>query len=116
MPASLDHPEPVGLAEPDWESLQRSPEFARLRKAVRGFAFPMTAAFLVWYVLYVLLADYAHGFMSTKVFGNVNLGLILGILQFVTTFTIAIMYARYAGRKMDPLADQLRAEIEGGSR
>ncbi|WP_353647542.1 DUF485 domain-containing protein [Nakamurella sp. A5-74] len=101
---------------PDWEALQASPEFARLRKAVRGFAFPMTAAFLAWYLLYVLLADYAHDFMGTKVFGNVNLGFVLGLLQFITTFAIAILYSRYAGRKMDPLADELRAQIEGAGR
>lgn len=115
MSASLDKPDPPGVAEPDWESIQRSPEFDRLRRALRSFVFPWTVAFLAWYVLYVLLADYAHGFMSTRVFGNVNLGLILGILQFVTTFIIAILYSRYAARKMDPLADRLRAQIEGGS-
>lgn len=98
---------------PDWEALQASPEFARLRRAVRGFAFPMTAVFLAWYLLYVLLADYAHDFMGTRVFGNVNLGFVLGLLQFLTTFAIAIAYSRYASRKMDPLADQIREQIEG---
>ena len=46
----------------------------------------MTGLFLAWYLLYVLLADYAHDFMSTKVVGNINIGLILGLLQFVSTF------------------------------
>ena len=119
MATPLDkHPatEAVPPSGPDWEAVQASPEFVRLRKAVRGFAFPMTAVFLAWYLLYVLLADYAHDFMGTRVFGNVNLGFVLGLLQFVTTFAIAIAYSRYAGRKMDPLADQLRAEIEGAAR
>jgi len=101
-------------APADWEGVQDSPEFGRLRHAVRGFVFPMTVAFLVWYFLYVLLADYAHGFMSTKVFGNITWGLILGLLQFVSTFLIALWYSRYANKRMDPLADELRAEIEGG--
>ena len=98
----------------DWEGVQDSPEFGRLRHAVRGFVFPMTVAFLVWYFVYVLLADYAHDFMSTKVVGNINWGLILGVLQFVSTFLIATWYSRYANRRMDPLADDLRAHIEGG--
>ena len=33
----------------EWETLQDSPEFARLRHALRSFVFPVTAAFLVWY-------------------------------------------------------------------
>ena len=32
-----------------------------------------------WYFAYVLLADYAVGFMSTKVWGNINVGLIMGL-------------------------------------
>lgn len=125
MVAPLDKPgspgadparDPVPPTGPDWVAVQASPEFARLRKAVRGFVFPMTVAFLVWYLLYVLLADYAQGFMGTKVFGNVNLGIVLGLLQFVTTFLIAILYSRHAGRKMDPLADELRDRIEGVAR
>ncbi|MEJ7650932.1 MAG: DUF485 domain-containing protein [Nakamurella sp.] len=118
MATPLDKPmsDAAPPGAPDWETIQDSPEFARLRRAVRGFAFPMTAAFLAWYLLYVLLADYAHDFMGTRVFGNVNLGFVLGLLQFLTTFAIAIAYSRYAGRKMDPLADELRAQIEGTTR
>ena len=39
--------------------------------------------------------------------------LIFGVLQFVSTFLIAWLYARYADRKFDPLADELRDQIEG---
>ncbi|HEV2781488.1 MAG TPA: DUF485 domain-containing protein [Actinophytocola sp.] len=101
---------------PDWSAVEQSADFAVLRRRLRGFVFPMTAAFLVWYLLYVLLSDYAHGFMSTKVFGNINIGLIFGLLQFVSTFVITWLYVRYANRKLDPIADKIRAEIEGGAK
>ena len=101
---------------PDWVTIEESADFAVLRRRLRNFVFPMTAAFLVWYLLYVLLSDYAHGFMSTKVFGNVNVGLIFGLLQFVSTFLITWLYTRYADRKLDPVADKIRHEIEGGDR
>jgi uncharacterized membrane protein (DUF485 family) len=119
---TLDEEEPMGNPTPptaeteaavDWEGVQVSPEFGRLRHAVRSFVFPVTVLFLVWYFLYVLLADYAHGFMSTKLWGNFNVGLLLGVLQFVSTFLIAIWYSRYANKKMDPLADELRGQIVG---
>ena len=99
----------------DWQQVQSSPEFAELRRRLRTFVFPMAILFLAWYLLYVLLADYAHGFMATKVFGNVNVGLIVGLLQFVSTFVITWLYVRYANRKLDPGADKIRAEIEGES-
>lgn len=89
-------------------------EFEALRRAFRRFVFPMTAAFLIWYALYVLLSAYARNFMSTKVVGHINVALIFGLLQFVSTFLIAWAYARYADRKLDPLADSLRASVESG--
>jgi uncharacterized membrane protein (DUF485 family) len=73
----------------------------------------VSALFLLWYLLYVLLADYAHGFMSTKLFGNITVGLVFGLLQFVSTFVITGLYVRYANRKLDPVADKIRAEVEG---
>ncbi len=95
-----------------WTEVQASPEFAELRHRLRRFVFPMTAVFLVWYLVYVLLADYAHGFMSTKVVGNINVALILGVLQFVSTFVITGLYVRYANREIDPRAEEIRAEVE----
>ena len=99
----------------DWEGVQASEEFGRLRRALRGFVFPMTVAFLVWYLLYVILCAFARDFMSTKVFGNVNIALLFGLLQFVSTFLIAMAYSRHTNRKVDSLADDLRDQIEGGA-
>jgi uncharacterized membrane protein (DUF485 family) len=102
------------LPEPGrWTEVQASAAFADLRRRLRRFVFPMTAVFLVWYLVYVLLADYAHGFMATKVIGNINIALILGLLQFVSTFVITGLYVRYANRNLDPKADEIRTEIEG---
>ena len=63
--------------------MQASPEFQELRRRLRSFVFPMTGFFLTWYVMYVLLSTYASDFMSIEVFGNINLGLLLGLGQFV---------------------------------
>nr|WP_221380531.1 DUF485 domain-containing protein [Actinoplanes polyasparticus] len=94
-----------------YRAVQDSEEFGRLRRAARSFVFPMTVAFFLWYALYVLLSAYARGFMGTKVVGNINVALIFGLLQFVTTFLIAWYYSRYADRKIDPLADKILAEL-----
>jgi uncharacterized membrane protein (DUF485 family) len=97
-----------------YEEVQASSEFAELRSRFRKFVFPVSALFLAWYFLYVLLAAYAPDFMSTKVFGNINLGLIFGLGQFVSTFAITMTYARWADRQFDPTADRLREHIESG--
>ncbi|WP_312719755.1 DUF485 domain-containing protein [Mobilicoccus sp.] len=96
-----------------YRQVQESEEFKELRRSFRGFVFPCTIFFLVWYFAYVVLAAYFPEFMSTKVVSNINLGLILGLLQFVTTFGITIAYVRWADRVFDPRAEALRARISG---
>jgi uncharacterized membrane protein (DUF485 family) len=100
----------------DWESVQSSPEFQDLRHRLRSFVFPVTGLFLAWYLLYVLLANYAPAFMSAKIGGNITVGLVFGLLQFVSTFAITIWYVRYADRRLDPLAGQLRDELGDGEK
>jgi uncharacterized membrane protein (DUF485 family) len=98
-----------------YSAVEASDEFRGLRKALRSFVFPATVAFLAWYLLYVLLSAYARDFMAAKVIGNINVAFIFGILQFVSTFGIAIAYSKYAERKLDPIANRIRAELEGGA-
>ena len=93
---------------------QESAEFGELRRAHRSFAFPLTVGFIVWYLLYVLLSNYAGGFMGTKLFGNINVALVLGLAQFLTTFLIAWWYARHAAAKLDPKAEAIKSRMEAG--
>ena len=50
----------------------------------------------IWYAIYALLRAFAHDFAGKPVWGNINVGLILGPLQFVTTFAITALYIRFA--------------------
>lgn len=95
-------------------ALQNSDDFIELRTKFRKFVFPMTAAFLAWYFFYVLLAVFAHDFMGTRVLGNITWGLFLGLMQFVTTFAITIIYVRWAGREFDPRAEALAQKMGAG--
>ena len=94
-------------------TIQNSPEFAELRRKLRRFVFPMTALFLAWYASYVLLGAFAHDFMAIKVFGNINVGLLIGLGQFLTTFIITGLYVRFANWELDPRAAAIRAKLDG---
>ncbi|GAA4506798.1 MULTISPECIES: DUF485 domain-containing protein [Nonomuraea] len=95
-----------------YEQMQESTEFQELKRRFRRWTFPMTVAFLAWYLLYVVLSGWARGFMGIKLLGDINVGLVLGLLQFVSTFWIAWAYSRHAEKKLDPIADKLRHEVE----
>ncbi|MEO6766032.1 MAG: DUF485 domain-containing protein [Umezawaea sp.] len=110
--ATFDEPaKPLLVDEdgnPDFVAIQQSEEFKALRRRALVFVFPMTALFLTWYLTYVIASAYAHEFMSTRVFGVVNVGILLGLLQFVTTVVLTLSYARYAKRKLDPQVSVVR--------
>ena len=108
----MGEPERRLLTPEEYREAQASPEFQELRKRFRAFAFPMTVAFLAWYLLYVLLSTYAPDFMATPVFGNVNLGILLGLGQFVSTFVITHLYVAHANKRTDPIADEMRGRLE----
>ncbi|OKH83859.1 membrane protein [Mycobacterium sp. ST-F2] len=108
-----DRPERVAPTGEQFLAMQASPEFQELRTRLRRFVFPMTAFFLVWYGLYVALGAFAHDFMAIRVFGNINVGLLIGLGQFLTTFVITGLYVRFANRELDPRASAIRDELEG---
>lgn len=99
----------------EFAEVQRSPQFGELRRTHRTFAFPLTIAFVLWYLLYVLLSNYADGFMDTKVVGNINVALVFGLAQFLTTFLIAWWYSHHAATKLDPKAQAIKSRMEDGA-
>ena len=48
-----------------------------------------------------------------KPFLGLNLGLWLGIAQFITTFLITWAYVVYANKNIEPRAAAIREEMEG---
>ncbi|MFE3498510.1 DUF485 domain-containing protein [Kitasatospora sp. NPDC059146] len=100
--------DPAAPSRGDTPWIGDDPRFALLRARYRRFVFPVTAAFLLWFLAYVLCSAYARGFMAAEVVGNINVALVFGLLQFASTFGIALAYGRFAARRLDPLAEELR--------
>jgi uncharacterized membrane protein (DUF485 family) len=111
-----DAPDMAARHDPVYDDMHASPEFTELRRRYRGFVFPATLAFLTWYLLYVVLSNWAPDFMGHQLFGNINVALVFGLLQFATTFLLAYAYSQYANKKLDPLAAELLAGYEKGKR
>jgi uncharacterized membrane protein (DUF485 family) len=106
-----DVPPPTPL-EARYIAVQRSAEFQDLRHRYRRWVIPVTVASIAWYFLYVLLAAYAVDFMATEVLGHINVGLILGLAQFVTTFAVTQAYVSYADKHLDPRSAKIRHDME----
>ncbi|WP_066372676.1 DUF485 domain-containing protein [Herbidospora mongoliensis] len=94
----------------DLAALATDERFRLLKSRFRRLALTLVGAFLGWYFLYIALSAFARDFMALPAIGHVNVALLLGVLQFVSTFVLAWRYTRYARRMLDPLSAELRDE------
>jgi uncharacterized membrane protein (DUF485 family) len=92
--------------------VQRSAAFQEVRSRYRRFVGPAVAVFVLWYVAYVVTATAAPGFMARRVAGAVNVAMLAGLGQFLTTFLFAWAYARHARLRRDRAALELRWDTQ----
>jgi uncharacterized membrane protein (DUF485 family) len=94
------------------EAVGKDPEMAELEHRHQRFVWPVTIFFLVYYLSLPILAGTARDLMGTKVFGQFTFGYLFALSQFLMAFVVAGVYARWAARRMDPLAKDLREKLQ----
>ncbi|MFJ7902729.1 DUF485 domain-containing protein [Streptomyces sp. NPDC096198] len=92
--------------------VQRSAAFQEVRRRYRRFVLPGLAVFLTWYVGYVVAAQTAPGLMGRPVAGSLNVAMLAGLGQFLTTFLLTWAYARHARLRRDRAALELRWDTQ----
>jgi uncharacterized membrane protein (DUF485 family) len=92
--------------------VQRSAAFQEVRSRYLRFVVPGMIVFLAWYVAYVVAATTAPGLMARPVAGAVNVGMVAGLGQFLTTFLLTWAYARHARLRRDRAALELRWDTQ----
>ncbi|MDJ0381942.1 DUF485 domain-containing protein [Streptomyces sp. G-G2] len=88
--------------------VQRSAAFQEVRSRYRRFVVPATLGFFLWYIAYIVAATAAPGLMARPVIGAVNVALLAGLGQFLSTFVLTWAYARHARLRRDRAALDLR--------
>lgn len=109
-----------GAAEPDprpsaadiYLEVHRSDAFREVRRRYRRFVAPAALAFLLWYLAYVVAATTAPALMARPVAGAVNVAMVAGLGQFLTTFLLTWAYARHARLRRDRAALDLRWDTQ----
>ncbi|MEU0004657.1 DUF485 domain-containing protein [Streptomyces sp. NPDC006314] len=93
-------------------AVQRSAAFQEVRDRYRRFVVPGVIGFLLWYVGYVVMATTMPGLMARPVAGAVNVGMLAGLGQFLSTFLLTWAYSRHARLRRDRAALELRWETQ----
>ncbi|MFD3913351.1 DUF485 domain-containing protein [Streptomyces sp. NPDC058603] len=109
-PAGRDPGAPGGVTEAAgiYAEIQRGAAFQEVRGRYRRFVVPASLAFLGWYLAYVVAATAAPGLMARPVAGAVNVAMVAGLGQFLSTFLLTWAYARHARLHRDRAALELR--------
>lgn len=103
----------TGAAAADvYLEVQRSAAFQEVRRRYRRFVVPAFAAFFAWYVGYVVAATTAPELMARPVAGAVNVAMVTGLGQFLSTFLLTWAYARHARLRRDRAALELRWDTQ----
>ncbi|CAL9604999.1 hypothetical protein SUDANB176_05510 [Streptomyces sp. enrichment culture] len=92
--------------------VQRSEAFQEVRSRYRRFVVPAVVLFFAWYVAYVVTATTAPEWMARPVAGAVNVGMLAGLGQFLTTFLLTWAYVRHARLRRDRAALELRWDTQ----
>ncbi|MGV9848837.1 DUF485 domain-containing protein [Streptomyces sp. NPDC003442] len=95
-------------AQAVYTEVHGSAAFQEVRRRYRRFVFPAAAAFLIWYLAYVVAATTAPRLMARPVVGTLNVAMVAGLAQFATTFLLTWAYARHARLRRDRVALELR--------
>jgi uncharacterized membrane protein (DUF485 family) len=93
------------------EAVGKDPEMIELEQRHRRFVWPVTVFFLVYYLALPIIAGAAPDLMGTKLVGEFTFGYLFALSQFVMAFVVAWVYSRWAARRIDPLATDLRDKL-----
>jgi uncharacterized membrane protein (DUF485 family) len=87
-------------------------DLAELSRRRRRFVLPVLFGALGCYLLVLAAFAYWPGLVRRHVVGAINVAYVLAFSQFVMTFTVGVLYARYMRRACDPLAERIRLDLE----
>lgn len=105
------------LADGDrYVAVHDSAQFKALRRRSNAFTLWATVTFLGWWFLTILLAAFAPDFFRQDLGGPMNVGLLFVFLSFALVVAVPAVYLRYARTQLDPLSEQIRADLEGDPR
>jgi uncharacterized membrane protein (DUF485 family) len=93
------------------EAVGKDPEMVELEHRHRRFVWPATVFFLVYYMALNILAGTSPDLMGRKLFGEFTFGYLFALSQFLMAFVVAWVYSRWAARRIDPLATDLREKL-----
>ncbi|SCL41864.1 Uncharacterized membrane protein, DUF485 family [Micromonospora pallida] len=97
-------------------AVYESAQFKTLRRRSNSFIVWASVVFYGWWFVGISLAAFVPDFFRTGLGGPMNVGLLFILLSLLLVVAIAVSYLRFARERLDPLSEQIRADLEGDLR
>jgi uncharacterized membrane protein (DUF485 family) len=91
----------------DWRRIEGSEEFRELTRRRHRFLAVASLVSLGGFLVYLVLATFAHGFMGTRVLGGVPVAFLAAVSQVLLTWAVTWAYLRKADREFGPLEERV---------
>jgi uncharacterized membrane protein (DUF485 family) len=105
---------PNETSQTRWDQIAEGKPFKDLMAAKKLFIIPAFVFFVAYYFALPVLVGYAPQFMSTRVWGVVNLAYLFALSQFFMAWIIAGLYVK-AANTFDQLAKDILEKAGNGT-
>jgi uncharacterized membrane protein (DUF485 family) len=95
------------ITTPDWNALLADPRFQELHRRKSRFLWGLMAFSVLWYFALPVGAGWFPQTYARRVWGPVNVGLLMAWSEFAVAWGVAWWYARRASTHFDALAAEL---------
>ncbi|GAA1881015.1 DUF485 domain-containing protein [Asanoa iriomotensis] len=99
-----------------YSAVYDSAQFQALQRRSNTFIVWASVLFYGWWFTGIVLAAFAPGVFRQGVGGPLNVGILFLVLSFVLVGVVCLAYMRFASKRLDPVSDRIRADLEGGLR
>jgi|GraSoiStandDraft_40_1057318.scaffolds.fasta_scaffold619926_1 uncharacterized membrane protein (DUF485 family) len=93
-----------------------SARFKVLRQRSNRFLVWASVIFYGWWLLVIFLAAFVPAFFRQGLGGPMNVGLLFVLVSQTLVVAVAVVYLRFARTRLDPLSEEIRADLEGDLR
>jgi uncharacterized membrane protein (DUF485 family) len=96
------------------EKILNSEEFKHLVKTKKIVSFLLTLIEIIIYFGFIFLIAYKKAFLSQKIWGDINIGITLGIVIILVSWILTGIYIIWANKIYDAKIALIKEKIEEG--
>jgi uncharacterized membrane protein (DUF485 family) len=95
----------------DWAAIDADPRFQQLHRRKVGFLTLLMGFSIGYYFLLPAGAAWFPEVFRIKLVGELNVGILFALSEFIVAWAVAALYTRRANREFDRLAEEINNEI-----